>query len=163
MHYQCNILMTTLVCPCFLSMTCLYTYSWMLSDPFGPQSHVPVISSTVKRRFRVDFKVKCAIHMPQNNKWKYEWFWQFLLFCHLYDFLKSTAVRDISPLCEFASPVCLWQQPNRIFPLTFELLQKVSSETNKGLWFLNVLFIMIIFTNEVHEFWSLITISRCSP
>lgn len=158
--------MTTLVCPCFLSMTCLYTCRCMLSDPFGPQSHVPVINSTVKCRFKIDFKEKCVIHMPQNNRWKYEWFLAVLL-VYLCDFLKSTAVRDISPLCELTSPVCLWQQPSRIFPFyfPFELLQKVSSETNKCLWFLNVFFIMVIFTNEhnVYTFWSLITISRCTP
>ncbi len=44
----------------------------------------------------------------------------------------------------------------------FVLLQKIISVTNRSLWQLNVLFIIIILTNEnnFHEFWSLDTIAR---
>jgi len=67
--FQCNILMTTLICLCFLSTTCLSTYSWTLSGTTDPQSHVPVISNTVKHGFRVDLKVKCVIYTPGQQIW----------------------------------------------------------------------------------------------
>ncbi len=34
-----------------------------------------------------------------------------------------------------------------LFKVKLNLLQKISSVTNKSLWFLHILFIMIIFTN----------------
>lgn len=70
-HYQCNILMTTPELFCFLSVTCLCTCSWMVSDTTDLQSHGPVISNTVKFRSALIWRWNLAFYdlTKCTNRW----------------------------------------------------------------------------------------------